>query len=122
MPSNNIITFPKKKIETPFPQSLEEIEDNMEMIRTTHVQETIETIMPIFFDQLSIAGFQPSEEDGDVKDGALVIEAVRSLLLKSYGVQHPFQIIAQNIFEEDQNGMLSIIESMKFIINPKEEG
>jgi len=124
MIANNVVVFPKqKKISDNLanhPTTFEEIEENMDLIRQVHIQETIETVIPLLFDQLSIAGFQPAEEDGDVKEGALVIEAVRSLLLKSYGIDHPLQIIAEAVFTEDGDGMLSISDKIKLIIAPKE--
>jgi len=120
--SNNVVNFPKKHQNLQSPQSIEEVEDNMELIRQFHIQETIETIMPKLFDQLSLAGFEPAEEDGDIKDGAFVIEAVRSLLLKSYGIDHPFQEICENIFEDAEDGMLSLSDKIKIIVAPKEKG
>lgn len=60
--SNNVVTFPKTKIPSNMPTTIEEIEDNMDMIRQIHIQETIETVMPILFDQISIAGFQPDRK------------------------------------------------------------
>ena len=120
--SNNVVCFPKKYQNLQSPQSIEEVEDNMEMVRQFHIQETIETIMPKFFDQLSLAGFEPAEEDGDIKDGAFVIEALRSLLLKSYGINHPFQEISESIFEEDEDGMLTLSDKIKIVMTPKEKG
>ena len=127
MNANNVVVFPKKKKisqdkqDTNHPQSFEEIEENMDLIRQVHVQETIETVIPLLFDQLSIAGFQPADEDGDLKEGAFVIEAVRSLLLKSYNIEHPFQIIAEGVFSEDKEGMISIMDNIKFVITTTKE-
>jgi hypothetical protein len=114
--SNNVVSFPKTKIPSNMPTTIEEIEDNMEMIRQIHIQETIETVMPILFDQISIAGFPPENETDDMKEGALIVEAVRSLLCKVYGVSHPFQDIAENIFIED-GGELKMAGNIKIIIS-----
>ena len=119
--SNNVVAFPKTKIPSNMPTTIEEIEDNMDMIRQIHIQETIETVMPILFDQLSIAGFQPEHEDDDTKEAAFIVEAVRSLLCKVYSVSHPFQIISENIFAEREDGNLEIAENIKITISDKPE-
>ena len=117
--SNNVVTFPKTKIPSNMPTTIEEIEDNMDMIRQIHIQETIETVMPILFDQISIAGFQPAHEDDDIKEASFIVEAVRSLLCKVYGVSHPFQVISENIFLEKEDGNLEIAENIKITISNK---
>jgi hypothetical protein len=122
MTSNNVVSFPKKHPNPQSPQTIEEIEDNMELVKQFHIQETIETIMPKFFDQLSIAGFEPAEDDGDIKDGAFVIEALRSLLLKSYGIHHPFQEMCKNIFEEDEEGILTLSDLVKIVVTSEDGG
>jgi len=94
----------------------------MELVKQFHIQETIETIMPKFFDQLSIAGFEPAEDDGDIKDGAFVIEALRSLLLKSYGIHHPFQEMCKNICEEDDEGILTLSDLVKIVVTSENGG
>jgi hypothetical protein len=113
MTSNNIVVFPKTKINSNIKnQSIEEIEDNMELIRQIHIQKTIETVAPILFDQLAIAGFEPAEDDSDIKDGAMVVESIRSLLSKNYGIFHPLQPISSSVFQESEEGFLEIPENL----------
>ena len=104
--SNNIVAFPKKSTNAKDIQNLEEIQHNMDMMRHYHIQETILNLAPIIFTHLDIAGFGLDEElDSDVKDGAFIIEALRSLLCKSYGIYHPIQQITDNVFvQEDVDG------------------
>lgn len=107
MTSNNVVTFPKGKTLTK-DITLEDIQHNMDMMRHYHIQETIQNLVPMIFNQLDIAGFGLIEEDvdHDIKDGALIVEALRSLMLKHYDMHHPFQQVAEAIF----------------IPHPKEEG
>ena len=76
------------------------------------------------FNQLDIAGFgldDEDEEDNDVKDGAFIIEALRSYMCKYYGIYHPFQKIAENIFEpkeDDEEGSYRIVDELS--LNLKE--
>ncbi len=107
MTSNNVVTFPKGKQDTKG-ITLEDIQHNMDMMRHYHIQETIQNLVPMIFNQLDIAGFGLIEDDvdHDIKDGALIVEALRSLMLKHYDMHHPFQQVAEAIF----------------IPHPKEEG
>jgi len=86
----------------------EEIENNLTMIKYNHIGETLALIIPILFNNLELAGFISSEDDGEeyidlnIKDGALIVESIKSLLLKHYNIYHPFQDIASNVFEETE--------------------
>lgn len=107
MSSNNVVSFPKGK-STSKDITLEDIQHNMDMMRHYHIQETIQNLVPMIFNQLDVAGFGLIEDDvdHDIKDGALIVEALRSLMLKHYEMHHPFQQVAEAIF----------------IPHPKEEG
>jgi len=123
MVSNNIIAFPKKKKDhfgDLKPQSLEEIQDNMEMIRQIHIQDTIETVIPMLFDQLTVAGFSSSEEEDNTKNEAMLIESLRSCLSKSYGIFHPLQSISESLFVKNENNILEIPENIHITITIKE--
>ena len=116
MESNNVIAFPKPyhgpkgELITP-----EEIMRDVDAMKHYHIQETITTIAPMIFNQLDMAGFDLSdEENNDIKDGAFIIEAVRSMLCKHYGIYHPFQQISENVFSPDKEeiGALRIADSL----------
>jgi len=111
MSSNNVIVFPKVSKMTP-PQTVEQISNNMELIRLVHVGETLNTIAPMLFEQLGIAGFDFSEDSDDLKFGAFVVESIRSMLLRSYGIEHPFQEIADEVFIGQEDGSLRIAEEL----------
>lgn len=114
--SNNVILFPKNKVENSAKLSnLEDIQRNIEMMRHYHIQETILNLTPLIFNQLDVAGFIiDDDENDDVKDGAFIVEALRSYMLKYYGDFHPFQIIAQNVFEKkkDEEESYKIVDEL----------
>ena len=123
MDSNNVILFPKTNMSDSqaVRYSFEEIDRNVEMMKHYHIQETIANLAPLIFNNLEVAGFNLIEEteddDGDVidlKDGALVIEALRSLMCKHYDIFHPFQIITENVFlpDDEEIGALKIADSI----------
>jgi len=123
MNANNIVLFPQR--DNPrniMPQTIEEVIENMDDVRQVHIQESLENMMPMLFDRLSLAGFNLDDEDPNItKHGALVVESVRSFLCRVYGMEHPLQIIANNLFETDDDGNLSIAENIRITITNTSE-
>lgn len=121
--SNNVIQFPRKPTDKIVaPQTVEEVIDSVESIKQLHIQETLETVVPILFDKLAAASFQPENELEFMKDGALIVESIRSFLLKLYDVNHPLQLIAEHLFEQiDEDGNLEVSSKVKLIINRSED-
>jgi hypothetical protein len=125
MEIDNVIPFPRKR-QSPLgemaPQSMEEVEETVDVVRQAHIQQALEQIIPMMFDNLALAGFQPADEMAFLKDGALIVEAARSFLNKIYGMSHPLQIIADNLFVQlDSEGNLEVSDKVKIIITPTEE-
>lgn len=127
MTSNNVIAFPKKIEGNPKVSNIEEINQNLQQMRMYHIQEAILQLAPIIFNQLDVAGFGISEDDEgeDIKDGALIIESIRSYMCKYYGVFHPFQVVAEAIFspkEDEEDGAFKIADKLDLDLkNPEEE-
>ena len=120
---DNVIQFPGFKKNSP-PQSIEEINTNLENIKHIHVQETLALVVPMLFEQLVVAGFEFEEETEDVKSGALVVESLRSMLLHKYDMYHPFQEISESIFKEESPGVFLVNKSINidFKSTTTEEG
>jgi hypothetical protein len=110
------------------PNNVEEIDQRMQMVKFQHIIETMETIMPILFNQIEVAGFNIDEDDesfSNIKDGALVIESVRSFLCKCQGIDHPFQTIADAVFEKKDETTYKIVDKMDVVLKQdamEEEG
>jgi hypothetical protein len=126
MDSNNVIQFPKKNNNHIHREELaiEEITHNVNMMKHYHIQETIASLAPLIFNNLEVAGFNISddEEDEIVRDGAFIVEAIRSILCKHYSIYHPFQQIADNIFEPDdeEEGALRIVDKLNLKLKKSE--
>ena len=127
MAIDNVVKFPKAYNGPENEESfVQKINTNMDMMKHYHIQETIATITPMIFTQLEIAGFPLGEEESgelvDIKDGALVIEALRSIMCKQYEIYHPFQKIAENIFspDEEEEGALKISDSINIQLKQSE--
>jgi imidazole glycerol phosphate synthase subunit HisF len=125
MNSNNVIQFPKQNNNQNRDEVvIEEITRNVEMMKHYHIQETISNLAPIIFNNLEVAGFGISDdEDPEIlRDGAFIVEAIRSILCKHYDIYHPFQQIADNIFEPDteEEGVLRIVEKLNLKLKKSE--
>jgi hypothetical protein len=121
--ANNVIMFPVKNSNPRGPQTIEEVADNLDMVRQLHIQETLELVVPKLFENFSVAGFSPEDEDSleFIKDGAMIVEAARSFLCKISGISHPLQLIAENMFEQtDEDGSLEVSDKIKIVITPTE--
>jgi hypothetical protein len=120
---SNIIQFPKQKQNNGKDKTLEEIKQNMEMMHHYHIQETIANLAPIIFNHLDVAGFPISdEEETDLKDGAFVIESLRAIMCKYYGIYHPFQQISESVFSPDEKevGALRIVDKLNLELKKSE--
>ncbi|MDR3503010.1 MAG: hypothetical protein P4L79_10565 [Legionella sp.] len=108
----NIINFPRKA-NSKIPPTREEVTEDLDYLRSCHINDTMEFIAPQLFQDLRTVGFDFTEED--TKDGAFFVEALRSLLCKYYGAEHPFQEIAEEVFTEDGEGDFKIADSLNII-------
>jgi hypothetical protein len=111
---NNVIQFPGTTRE--IPKDEKDVVQRVDNIKHLHIQEVLSTMVPIIFNQMATAGFDfiDDEETGEVnnvKDGAFLVEALRSIMLKHYGIDHPMQILAENLFNHDENSGVLLLRN-----------
>lgn len=119
--ANNVIKFPLHNSRAPI--TIEQVDENLDLVRQIHIQETLELVVPKMFESFSVAGFAADDEEAAefLKHGAMVVEAARSFLCKVSGIDHPLQLIAENMFEQvDDEGTLEVSDKVKIIITPNE--
>jgi hypothetical protein len=57
-----------------------------------------------------------------LKDGALIVESVRSFLSKIYNIEHPLQLVSENLFEHTgEDGNLEISQKNKITITKNDD-
>lgn len=101
---SNVVQFPKEKKGSP-PQTLEEVHDNMEIVRHVHVDETMSLLTNVIFDNLALSGFNFTPEDESyVKDVALAFEALTSMLYKYHRMDYRLQGVADELFTLQDDG------------------
>lgn len=112
--TDNVIAFPSRGNPPP---SKERNKFDIEMVKIHHVNEALSTIIPMLFNNITIAGFDivPDEDDDDdhLKDTALVVESIRSILYKHYDIKHPLQEVAEEFFVHQENGILSVANRLE---------
>ena len=120
--NNNIIVFPKNNIQSLTIETKEDVDENIDNVKHYHIDETISMIAPYIFRQAENAGFNLCEDETTLKDGAFIIESIRSFLYKSHNLYHPFQVIAETVFsdEQDDEGTLRIADSLNVELKQKE--
>jgi hypothetical protein len=96
--------------------SVEKTTYDVTMVKMNHINEALETIIPMLFNNITIAGFDivPDEEDDDsnLKDNALVVESIRSILCKYYDMKHPLQEVAEEFFFHKEEGVLAVTKHL----------
>lgn len=116
--SNNIIRFPKENIRNVLPVehlNKEQLDDHLDLLKNYIIDEVIDIIIPAMYNQLAVIGY-PIDDD-TAKDGALIIESLRSLLLKKYDISHPLQDVANGMFSIDENDDLTLTGKLSIITN-----
>lgn len=116
--SDNVIMFPSRGNHTPQQISAEKINVDMRMVKFNHINEALETIIPMLFNNIMIAGFDiipddDEDEDENIKDNALIVESIRSILCKYYELNHPLQNVAEEFFARKEEGVLTVTRHLE---------
>jgi hypothetical protein len=101
-----------------------DIANNIKLVKINHITEALTTILPMLFTNIELAGFSISleedEEDDNIKDSALIVESIRSLLCKIHFLEHPFQRLADDVFKKTENlDELSMSEKLNITLYEK---
>ena len=113
--ANNIIQFPKAKKPTPedlAPSCEEEIQEYINEIRGCHVNEGLTAIMPRIFKMLESGGFCDGDDVADASV-AMIIESIRSFMLKRYDMKHPFQKLSESLFQVNESGLIVMADKIQ---------
>lgn len=110
--TDNVIAFPGFKRESP-PQSVEEIVDRVTQTRKDHVEMIMNDLIPDFIHIFGSYGIDINSDES-VKDVAMVMESVKSMVSRQYRLQHPFHEMVDNIFDFSYNEDNTIAYTYKF--------
>lgn len=99
---DNLIKFPKsyKLNESFVPTTKEEVDASISMIKQSYFDMVSIELASNIFSRASMCGFNVSKQDA-IKDCILVVESIKSLLMKTKGEYYSIQELADNIKYED---------------------
>ena len=121
---SNVIQFPGIN-RNPLVLQEEKIATDMNSVKLNHIHETLQILIPKLFNDISLAGFDvvPEEEDDseNIKDSAMIVESIRSLLCKYYDIKHPIQEISDSFFIEGEDGTITVTKHLDLNLEEYEE-
>lgn len=91
----NVVAFPKAHKDAPA-QSLEEVIERVSENRREHINHIVDDLGSFFVARAYEEGFGVDSDDC-FKDVILVIEAMRSAMYKSVGLEHPMQHVVDSV-------------------------
>ena len=110
-PETNVIVFPKGKKGTP-PQSLAEAKQNIAEAQTNMAIDIAYESIARALVHVCNAGFDPFAKTSSANDIMFCVEAIKSLILRTIDLDHPFQDIADEVVEvEDPQSILDDFSS-----------
>lgn len=95
---SNVVEFPKLKLRTP-PQSIEEMRENIAESQTEMAIDIAYSVIANALLDINRAGFNTFNKLDSAYDMMFCIEAVKSMILRTCDIEHPFQEIATDIIE-----------------------
>jgi len=117
--SNNVIHFPrspKRQLADNIP-SIEEAFTNLQIMKEDEMEAVVEMICANYIDTLEMAGFDVTSEPNVMMEVCFMMESVRSIISKYYGIEHSFQELANECFEI-KDGKLLFLEPT-FVRRPR---
>lgn len=102
MTSENVIQFPKIKLDAP-PQSAEEVQEQIQRYKESYATEVADILWQSVINELGRAGCDfETDMDKYYPSMILILESIRSLHLQTSGIEHPLQNFAvENITIEE---------------------
>ena len=99
--ANNVFSFPNIKQNDVLTKkdvlTKEDVDDNIRVIHEYHIEETLQAILPRFFENIGIAGFADDSDD-NIRLCAMIVESIRALMYNHHNIYHPIQDISKQLF------------------------
>lgn len=110
MHMGEVIPFPRHKIKHPdkatinkageLPEAVGEIKDVYHLLKIKKVDDMMQILLPLMSQGFLAFGVQLHNS----KNVAFMFETIRSVLHAHFGLEHPFQNLADNLFRVDEHG------------------
>ena len=99
--TDNVIKFPKNKLNTP-PQSIEEMVADIDRLRREAADEMMTSMIPQLVGIFMANGID-ADNEAYIKDVSMIVESTKSLLYKYFNIEHPFHDMIELVFEFSYN-------------------
>lgn len=113
--SDNVVLFPKIKRDSP-PQTIEEIADKISQTRKDHVENLMYDMAPDIVNLLGSYGLDVTDPD-NIKDTAMVMESIKSMVCRQYNIDHSFHKMVDTIFDFNYNDDSTVSYTYKFPVD-----
>ena len=110
--TDNVILFPKFKKDSP-PQTIEEITDKVNQTRKDAIDGVMVDLVPDFIHVFGSYGIDVTSNEY-IKDVAMVMESVKAMITRQYGLDHPFHKMVDTIFDFSYNEDNTVSYTYKF--------
>jgi hypothetical protein len=117
--TDNVILFPKEKMNTP-PQSLDDMIADMERLRLEHADEIASSMIPQLIGLFMANGIDVDQHEY-IKDVSMIVESAKSLLYKYMNIDHPFHDMIESVFEFNYNDDDTVAYSYSLPTETEEE-
>jgi len=94
--SSNVIKFPEKKFSMASIEALEQLQEQLKCNKIEFVDTISSELIEELFFKITMMGFDISD-DRYAKDSVMIIEAIKSLLLKTMKIDHTMQIASEKL-------------------------
>ena len=110
--TDNVILFSKFKKDSP-PQTIEEIADKVNQTRKDAIDGVMIDLVPDFIHVFGSYGIDVTSNEY-IKDVAMVMESVKAMVTRQYGLDHPFHKMVDTIFDFSYNEDNTVSYTYKF--------
>lgn len=113
---NDIVQFPKTFKTHPDNQSddtftsIEDVDNRMYAVKAYHITEVSTHLAETFFNGLQICGFPLDLENMEThKDIAFLMETMKSMMMRHYGMTHPLHSFVEEKFIVGDDEMIQMV-------------
>ena len=114
---NNVVQFPQRAIKHPArtgelmndvkPDALKEVKDIYYLLKAKKAEEIVGMLLPLLTQGFAAYGINLGEPKNTLNI-ALLIESIRSGVYGYFGLDHPLQPLAHQLFQADNGGKISL--------------
>ena len=99
---SNVLKFPEKKFNAASKKSLEELQEEVKNNKIEFADYVTSELIEDLFLKITVMGFEISH-DRFAKDTVMVMESLKSLILKTMNIDHSMQMAAEKLIILDEN-------------------